>query len=204
MVAPCGPSRRGICHAPAACCARNPGIPTGMGNTPFFFLCPCFAHRYPHGMGNTQKPSLHSDGMPVYPHGREEHRMAAGRRRLVQGFDCRDARLPAAEQHPRTRKAAGSHAVHSPMWKQDSPLQRKAVWNEACLHPHGGWLFVSRLSGVQQAEAHEKRGARAPLEKAFLPKTRSCRQRSAGPSRRPASCRNRCGSCASRCRRPPC
>ena len=56
------------------------------------------------GMGNTQKPSLRSDGMPALPYGRKEHRMAAGRRRLVQGFDCRDARLPAAEQHPRAHE----------------------------------------------------------------------------------------------------
>ena len=25
-----------------------------------------------------------------------------------------------------------------------------------CLHPHSGWFFVSRLSGAQQAKAHNK------------------------------------------------
>ena len=44
----------------------------------------------------------------------------------------------------------------------------------------------------------------APLESIVVVKTRSCKRRSAGPSRRPASCRSHRGSCASRCRRPPC
>lgn len=52
--------------------------------------------------------------------------------------------------------------------------------------------------------SNKKGGACAPLESIVVVKTRSCKRRSAGPSRRPASCRNPCGSCASRCRRPSC
>ena len=58
--------------------------------------------------------------------------------------------------------------------------------------------------GERSSYPIKKGGLAPPLESIAVVKTRSCKRRSAGPSRRPASCRNRCGSCASRCRRPSC